>query len=86
LRSGVGFQFKSEEVPEGKIKIKKIPAQEVLYTIHKGPYGEVEPSYTALFQCTNEKGYIPLGCPIEIYLNDPAKVPEKNSSQKCKCQ
>jgi len=63
-------------MPEGEIKIKKIPAQEVLYTMHKGPYREVGPSYTALFQYAKEKGYIPLGCPIEIYLNDPAKVPE----------
>lgn len=76
LRSEVEFPFKGEAKPEGKIKIKKIPAQEVLYTMHKGPYREVGPSYAALFQYAREKGYIPLGCPIEIYLNDPAKVPE----------
>ena len=76
LRSEVGFPFKGEAKLEGKIKIKKIPAQEVLYAIHKGPYREVGPSYAALFKYANEKGYIPLGCPIEIYLNDPAKVSE----------
>ena len=76
LRSEVGFPFKGEAMPEGEIKIKKIPAQEVLYTMHKGPYREVGPSYTALFQYAKEKGYIPLGCPVEIYLNDPAKVRE----------
>jgi len=76
LRSEVGFPFKGEAKLEGKIKIKKIPAQEVLSIIHKGPYREVGPSYAALFKHAKEKGYIPLGCPIEIYLNDPAKVPE----------
>jgi len=76
LRSEVGFPFKGEAMPEGKIKIKKIPAQEVLYTIHKGPYREVGPAYTALYQHAKEKGYTPSGCPIEIYLNDPTKVPE----------
>jgi len=76
LRSEVGIPFKGEAKPEGNIKIKKISAQEVLYTIHKGPYSEVGPAYTALFQNAKEKGYIPQGCPMEIYLNDPAKVPE----------
>jgi AraC family transcriptional regulator len=76
LRSKVGFPFKGEAKPEGNIMIKEIPAQEVLFTIHKGSYREVGPSYTALFQYAREKGYIPLGCPMEIYLNDPAKVPE----------
>jgi effector-binding domain-containing protein len=63
--------------PEGIIKIKKIPSQEVLYTIHKGPCHELGPAYTALHQYASEKGCVPLGCPMEIYLNDPAKVPEK---------
>jgi len=76
LRSEVGFPFKGEAKPEGNIKIKKIPPQEVLSTIHKGPYREVGPAYATLFQYANEKGYVPLGCPREIYLNDPAKVPE----------
>jgi len=77
LKSEVGFPFKGEAKPEGNIKIKEIPAQEVLSIVHKGPYREVGPSYTALFQYAKGKGYIPLGCPIEIYLNDPAKVPER---------
>jgi len=76
LRSDVGFPFEGEAKPEGKIKIKKVPVQEVLYTLHKGPYREVGPSYGALYKYANEKGYIPLGCPMEIYLNDSAKVSE----------
>jgi effector-binding domain-containing protein len=76
LRSEVGFPFEGEAKPEGNIKVKEIPAQEVLFTLHKGPYREVGPSYIALFQGAREKGYVPLGCPMEIYLNDPAKVPE----------
>ena len=76
LRSEVGIPFEGEAKPEGNIKIKEIPAQEVLYTIHKGPYKEVGSAYAALFKHANEKGYIPRGCPMEIYLNDPAKVKE----------
>ena len=37
---------------------------------------EVGPAYAALFKYANEKGYKPLGCPMEIYLHDPAKVKE----------
>lgn len=76
LRSEVGIPFKGEAKLEGNIKIKKIHAQEVLCTMHKGPYKEVGAAYATLFKYANEKGYIPQGCPIEIYLNDPAKVKE----------
>jgi effector-binding domain-containing protein len=77
LRSEVGFPFKGEAKSEGSITIKKIPSQEVLSAMHKGPYSEVGRSYNALFEYAKEKGFISAGCPIEIYLNDPAKVPEK---------
>jgi len=76
LRSEVGFPFKGEAKPEGNIKIKEILSQEVLSIMHKGPYREVGSAYAALFEYAREKGYTPLGCPMEIYLNDPAKVPE----------
>jgi AraC family transcriptional regulator len=77
LRSEVGFPFKGEARSEGKIGIKGIPSQEVLSTIHKGPYREVGPAYALLFQYARENSYIPQGCPMEIYLNDPAKVAEE---------
>jgi AraC family transcriptional regulator len=76
LRSEVSFRFKGEPKSEGNINIKKIPAREVISTAHKGPYGEVGLSYNALFEHPKEKGYTPLECPIEIYLNDPTKVSE----------
>ena len=77
MRSEVGFPFKGEAKSEGKVEIKKIPAQEVLSVIHKGPYREVGPAYATLFQYAKEKGCVSQGCPLEIYLNDPAKVAEK---------
>lgn len=76
LRSEVGIPFKGEAKPEGQIEIKETPAQDVLYVIHKGPYPDVGPAYSALFQHAQEKGYTVLGCPMEIYLNDPGQVPE----------
>lgn len=76
LRSEVGIPFKGEAKPEGNVRIKKIPSQEVLYTIHKGPYREVGTDYAALYQHATQKGYTLQGSPMEIYLNDPAKVKE----------
>jgi AraC family transcriptional regulator len=76
LRSEVSFRFKGRPKSEGNINIKKIPAQEVISTVHKGPYGEVGLSYNVLFEHPKEKGYTPLECPIAIYLNDPTKVSE----------
>ena len=76
MRSEVGFPFKGEAKPKGKINIKRVPAQGVLSVVHKGPYHQVGPAYAALSQYAQEKGCAPIGCPMEIYLNDPAKVPE----------
>jgi len=76
LRSTIGFPFEGAAKPEGKIKIMSIPAQEVLCIRHKGPYREVGSAYATLFRYASEKGCIPKGCPMEIYLNDPSKVPE----------
>jgi len=76
LRSEVGFPFRGEAKAERSVEIKKVPAQEVLYVMHTGPYREVGPAYTALYRYASEKGYIPAGCAMEVYLNDPAKVSE----------
>jgi len=76
LRCEVGFPFIGKTKGEGKIKVKKIPAREVLSTIHKGPYSEVGAIYEALTRYAIEKGYSFAGAPMEIYLNSPAEVPE----------
>lgn len=76
LRSEIGFPFQGEAKPEGDIEIKKLPGQHVLSTIHRGPYGKVGVAYAVLFQYASEKGFVPTGCPMEIYLNNPAEVPE----------
>jgi AraC family transcriptional regulator len=76
LRSEVGFPFRGEAKPEGNVKIKEVHTQDVLSITHKGPYSDVGPSYVALFKFARGKSYVPLGCPMEIYLNDPTRVPE----------
>ncbi|HBQ28944.1 MAG TPA: AraC family transcriptional regulator [Desulfotomaculum sp.] len=71
-----GVPIVGEVREEGRIKIKRIPAQQVLTTIHKGPYREIEPVYKALMEYIMKNVYEIVGAPMEIYLNDPREVPE----------
>ena len=71
-----GVPIVGEVTEEGRIKIKIIPAQQVLATIHKGPYREIAPVYKALMEYIMKNGYEIVGAPMEIYLNDPCEVPE----------
>ncbi|MBM4241039.1 MAG: GyrI-like domain-containing protein [Euryarchaeota archaeon] len=72
----VGIPFVGEAQEEGKIKIKKIPAQLVLSAMHKGPYDKVGPVFAALAEYAFKNGYEIVGAPTEIYLSDPNEVPE----------
>jgi len=71
-----GVPIVGEVREEGRIKTKKIPAQQVLATIHKGPYRKIEPVYKALVEYIMKNGYEIIGAPMEIYLNDPGEVSE----------
>jgi effector-binding domain-containing protein len=71
-----GVPIVGEVREEGRIRIKKVPAQQVLATIHKGPYKEIEPVYKALMEYIMKNGYEVVGAPMEIYLNNPGEVSE----------
>jgi AraC family transcriptional regulator len=71
---GVPFDGMASEA--GNVKIKNFPVQQVLYTIHKGPYSEVGPVYEVLMNKVIEEDYQMVGAPIEIYFNSPMEVPE----------
>lgn len=71
---GVPFVGKASEA--GKVKIKNLPAQNVLYTVYKGPYGKVGLVYEVLMNKLVEDGYQMAGAPIEIYFNSPMEVSE----------
>jgi AraC family transcriptional regulator len=73
---GVPFDGKASEV--GKVKIKNIPAQQVLSAMHKGPYHEVGMVYEILMNKVIDEGYQMTGAPMEIYFNSPMEVPESD--------
>jgi effector-binding domain-containing protein len=79
LKWETGIPFKGEGNEEGRIKIKKIPSQLVLTTIHKGPYDQVAPIYAAIMEYVFKNSYEIAGPPMELYLNDPREVGESET-------
>lgn len=73
----LGVPFTGDASEEGKVKIKILPAQQVLSALHKGPYNEVGQVYEVLMNKIIEEGYQMVGAPMEIYFNSPMEVPEK---------
>ena len=63
----MGVPFLGEASEAGKVKIKIMPAQQVLSTLHKGPYNEVGSVYEILMNKVIEDGYQMTGAPLEIY-------------------
>ncbi|EKF86218.1 nitroreductase family protein [Methanobacterium formicicum] len=76
LQYEIGFSFAGDAVPEGKIGIKEVPEHTVLSAIHQGPYTEVGPVIHAVVDYAVANGYDIVGPVTEVYLNDPAEVPE----------
>jgi len=70
----MGVPFLGEASELGKVKIKDVPAQDVLYAVHKGPYNEVGLVYEVLMNKIIEDGYHMVGAPVEIYFNSPLEV------------
>lgn len=47
------------------------------YTLHQGPYLQLEAAYTAVMRWIAENGYVPLPKMRDVYLNDPQEVPQE---------
>ena len=73
----VAIPFAGDAEEEGRVKIKTIPAQLVLSTIHKGPYSECGMAMGALAEYAYKNSYEIAGPPMETYLSDPNETPEK---------
>ena len=69
-----------ERAPEapltGRLELVDVPACALAWTVHRGPYREVRPAYSALYGWMEEHGHAPAGPPRETYLNDPGEVAE----------
>jgi effector-binding domain-containing protein len=72
----VGIAFIGEAQEGGNFHIKTFPAQNVLSTIHKGPYNQIASVYAALMEYATKNGYEVIGPPMELWLTNPMEVAE----------
>ena len=57
------------------IEVRNIPPQRVVSLIHKGPYETIGQAYTRLNDHITRNGLSYAGPMMDLYLNDPNKVP-----------
>ncbi len=76
LQYEVGITFIGNADGEGRVKVKEIPAHQVISTVYKGPYGQAAQIYQALIKYATENNYDIVGPVKEIYINNPMEVPE----------
>ena len=59
------------------VEVRTLPGGRFLSVLHTGPYPGVGKAYERLFSYMNEHRLVPVGPSRELYLNDPAEVPEE---------
>ncbi|MFX1309969.1 MAG: GyrI-like domain-containing protein [Promethearchaeota archaeon] len=70
----IGFPVPKQFKDKGMVKASKLPKGKVASCIHMGPYEEMKPTYDALTEWVQKKGYETTGIAIEYYYNDPNEV------------
>lgn len=64
-------------VEDPKMEIKTLPAIRAVSAVYRGPYPGVETGFKQVFSYAEENNLEPFGPSRELYLNDPAEVPEE---------
>ena len=62
--------------PDGVIGASSLPGGEVAVAVHAGPYDTLAATYDGLRAAILAGGRIPGDAPWEVYLTDPAQVPD----------
>lgn len=57
-----------------EVSVREVPAQVVLYTLHRGPYETVGGTIGGLFGLAVQNGMFPQGAMTLVYLNNPGLV------------
>lgn len=60
------------------VALETVAGGKVASTMHRGPYAAVGETYAGLQAWMDAHGHTPAGPPREVYLNDPANVPESD--------
>jgi effector-binding domain-containing protein len=74
LHYEIGIPFTGDVSNEGRIQIKKIPGNQVVSTIHKGSYNQMNHVYHTLLEHAVKNGYLISGPATEIYINSSPEV------------
>ena len=64
-----------EMADTGENKVKTVPAQQVAYTVHKGPYDQIGEVMQKLSMWVFQQGYEIVGPPQEVYHTRPDLLP-----------
>jgi effector-binding domain-containing protein len=58
-----------------EVTVKQTDPRTVAFIPMKGPYDRIEGTFGRLFGWVGQKGYVPAGPPLGIYLNSPEQAP-----------
>lgn len=75
LEVEIGFLVPRETPGAGPVVTTTIPGGSWATTYHRGPYTDLEATYTALVSWIAQHGRRPAGTMYEFYLNSPDEVP-----------
>lgn len=64
-------------VQNDRIELHNIPGGPVASSIYTGPYNEISPAYTRLYEYVISNNYEMRGPAMEFYLNNPMETPEE---------
>lgn len=76
LKFEIGISFIGEAEGEGRVKVKNVPAHQVVSTVYKGPYGQAAQVYQTVIEYAMKNGYEIAGAVKELYINNPMEVSE----------
>jgi effector-binding domain-containing protein len=62
----------------GSVQFKTIAGGDAVVVHYKGPYEKIEKAYLQIEEWFKKNNKLRAGPPIEVYLNDPATVKDKN--------
>jgi len=75
LRSRLSGDVAEIEPDADGLGVKRLSASTAATAVHRGPYENVEPVYTALNTWIETNDYEISGPPEELYWNDPTQIP-----------
>lgn len=67
-----------EMAKSGDAAVKTVPAQEVAYAVHKGPYSGMQDSQRNLMRWIADNGYELMGPGAAVFHNDPITVRDED--------